>query len=67
MHTHTVYTCNTLRRRQAVDIPFKGAAKNDLVTYDMTWSRVYSRADSHIVADVDGLDLDTKYTCAYTY
>ena len=51
----------------AVDIPFKGANKKDLITFDMTWSSVFSRqTDNHLVAAVDGLDIDTKYTCKFT-
>lgn len=44
-----------------------GAAKKDLITFDMTWSSVSTRqSDGHVIVDVDGLNTDTKYTCKYT-
>ena len=56
-----------LGREDAVAIPFNGAAKMDLLTFDMTWSGILTRPlDGHVIVDVDGLNTDTKYTCRYT-
>eukprot|EP00729_Bicosta_minor_P015817 gene15817-24511_t len=56
-----------LGREDAVAIPYNGAAKKDLITFDMTWSSVSTRqSDGHVIVDVDGLNTDTKYTCKYT-
>ena len=48
-----------------VEIPFKGKDDNDLVLFDMTWSKVELK-NTNVFVNVDGLDLDTKYTCRYT-
>ena len=56
-----------LGREDAVKIPFNGPAKADKLLFDMTWSRLATRAgDSHVILDVDGLDIDTDYTCKFT-
>jgi hypothetical protein len=49
----------------AVEIPFKGADEKDQVTFDMTWSKLLTRTDTHVIIDVDGLDVDTKYSCKF--
>jgi hypothetical protein len=55
-----------LGRDDPVDIPFNGAEKKDLITFDMTWSAINSVGNGHMIVDVDGLDLDKKYTCKFT-
>ena len=50
----------------AVAIPFNGAEENDVVTFDMTWFKLRSVANGHVIVDVDGLDVDVKHTCKYT-
>jgi hypothetical protein len=32
----------------------------------MTWSALITRPDSHVIVDVDGLDVDVDYTCKFT-
>ena len=55
-----------LGREDAVAIPFNGAAKQDLLTFDMTWSSLLTRpSDGHIIVNVDGLDTGKKYTCKF--
>jgi hypothetical protein len=49
----------------AVEIPYNGMNDNDLVLFDMTWSKVEFK-DTNVFVDVDGLDQDAKYTCRYT-
>ena len=48
----------------AVKIPFKGAAKQNLLTFDMTWSALKTVPNSNVIVDVDGLDLEEDYTCS---
>jgi hypothetical protein len=55
-----------LGRTDPVAIPFNGAEKMDLITFDMTWSALNSAKNGHLIADVDGLDIDKKYTCKFT-
>jgi hypothetical protein len=55
-----------LGREDPVAIPFNGAEKKDLITVDMTWSALNSANNRHLIADVDGLDADKKYTCKFT-
>jgi hypothetical protein len=55
-----------LGRDVPVAIPFNGAEKHDLITFDMTWSAINSISNGHLIVDVDGLDTDKKYTCKFT-
>jgi hypothetical protein len=55
-----------LGRDDPVAIPFNGAEKKDLITFDMTWSAINSVGNGHLIADVDGLDVDKAYTCKFT-
>jgi hypothetical protein len=55
-----------LGRDDPVAIPFNGADKQDLVTFDMTWSALTTAANTHIIVDVDGMDVDEDYTCKFT-
>lgn len=50
----------------AIEIPFKGAEKQDLLTFDMTWSALFTAENTNVIVDVDGLDLDESYTCKFT-
>lgn len=50
----------------AVAIPYNGAAKQDVLTFDMTWTAVRTVPNGHIIVDVDGLDVDVKHTCKFT-
>lgn len=50
----------------AVKIPFKGASKRDLLTFDMTWSVLRTLDNTRVQIDVDGLDLELDYTCKFT-
>jgi hypothetical protein len=59
-------TLEWLGRSEAVKIPFNGAEKKDLITFDMTWTLITQRDDTHVIVDVDGLDVDTAYTCKFT-
>jgi hypothetical protein len=55
-----------LGREDPVAIPYNGAEKKDLITFDMTWSALITTDDTHIIVDVDGLDTEKKYTCKFT-
>jgi len=48
-----------------VKIPFKGAEKEDLLTFDMTWSALTTDDDTNVIVDVAGLDTDLAYTCKF--
>jgi hypothetical protein len=55
-----------LGSEEAVVIPFNGAANNDIITFDMTWSALRTVSNTHVIVDVDGLDVDVKHTCKFT-
>ena len=50
----------------AVVIPFNGADTKDILTFDMTWTALRTVLNTHVIVDVDGLDVDVKHTCKFT-
>jgi hypothetical protein len=53
--------------KEVVAIPFSGAEKNDLLTFDMTWTSLATNTvNYHVIVEVDGLSLTDKYVCKFT-